>query len=394
MRLIEVQDKKSRKEFLQVPKLLYRKDEPWICPLDKEIEKIFDPNHNFSFKEGEAIRWILKSDDGKLIGRIAAFYNLTKSNAQIQPTGGMGFFESIDSQEVAFKLFEAGKIWLKSKGMEACDAPVNFGENESHWGLLVEGFTQPGFGMPYHKPYYQKFFEEYGFKNYFEQYSYHKDVTSVTEFPERFMKIAAWVARKPGYSFRHLRMNEIDTYLNDLIAIYSATWSHFKKDFTPLDKGKLLESFQEAKAFIDEELIWFAYHEQKPVAFYIIYPDLNQILKHFNGQLHLWNKIRFLYLKKRHTMTRVRALIAGVDPQYQNIGLESVIFKKLYEVFRKKPYYKELELSWVGDYNPKMISIYEALGAHQAKKHITYRLMFHTGASFIRFKDEIKTTQP
>ena len=70
------------------------------------------------------------------------------------------------------------KNWLASNGMEAMDGPVNFGENDNNWGLLVDGFMQQGYGMPYNKKYYREFFEDYGFKNYFEQYSYHREVRS------------------------------------------------------------------------------------------------------------------------------------------------------------------------------------------------------------------------
>ncbi len=393
MNICEVTNSRTRKEFLKVPKILYTRREAWVCPLDKEIEGIFNPGSNVLFDGGDAIRWILKSENGTLIGRIAAFYNRKKAAANRQPTGGLGFFEIIEDQQAAFMLFDAGVDWLKTKGMEAADAPINFGENNSNWGLLVEGFTHQAYGMPYHKPYYKAFFEAYGFKNYYEQYSYHKDVTSVTEFPSRFMRIADWVGRKPGYTFEHVRFNNIDKYVQDLVTVYNVAWSAFKGDFTPMDPGKVMTAFADAKFILDEELIWFVYFDGKPVSFYLLYPDLNQILKHMNGKLTLWNKLRMMYHKKIKTMTRVRAVIAGTDPRFQNTGLESVIFKHLYEVFKKKPYYKELELSWVGDFNPRMQSIYEALGAHKAKTHITYRYLFNRDAEFIRYKDETQAMQ-
>lgn len=392
MKLIEVKDKKSGKEFLKVPKILYSKSEAWVCPLDKEIEGIFNPLNNKSFEKGEAIRWILKSNDGKLIGRIAAFYNLIKANSNRQPTGGIGFFEVVKDKDAAFYMFDTAIDWLKAKGMEAVDAPINFGENESHWGLLVEGFTHPGYGMPYHKPYYQEFFEKYGFKNYYEQYSYHKDVSTVTVFPERFARIADRIEQKPGYTYEHVRFKDADKFVNDLVEVYNSAWSEFKSDFIPMDTGNLKKAFQDAKFLLDEELIWFVYFENKPIAFFVIFPDINQILRHLNGKLGLWNTIRIAWYKKRKTMTRVRALIAGVHPKFQNIGVETVYFKRLFEVFRKKLYYKELELSWVGDFNPKMISLYKALGATQAKMHITYRYLFDEKAVFIRYKDEISDT--
>ena len=89
----------------------------------------------------------------------------------------------------------------------------------------------------------------------------------------------------------------------------------------------------------------------------------------------------------------MRAFVGGVHPKYQNSGVESAIFFQLYKVFIKKPWFKELELSWVGDFNPKMIAIYEAIGAKKAKKHITYRYMINPKLSFIRYKDEISDKQ-
>ncbi len=390
MIIVEVNTPALRREFISFPKRLYRGDPFWVCPLDTEVEAVFDPAKNYVFRHGEATRWILRGDDGRTIGRVAAFIDRERAKAYRQPTGGMGYFEVTESEEAAFILFDTARKWLTERGMEAMDGPINFGENDNHWGLLVEGFTQPGFGMPYHKKYYRKYFEEYGFKTYFEQYSYHKNVGDVEVFPERFMKIADWISKRPGYSFRHFEFRNPAKYVSDITEIYNSTWSAFKEDFTPLDPARLYKSLNEAKAFIDEELIWFAYHNDKPVAFFIIFPDLNQIIRHFNGRLHLWNKLRFLWYRQMHAMTRMRAFVAGVNPSYQNSGIESAIFLQLFNVFRRKRWYKELELSWVGDFNPKMIAIYEALGGERAKTHITYRYMINDRLPSRTYKEEME----
>jgi hypothetical protein len=89
----------------------------------------------------------------------------------------------------------------------------------------------------------------------------------------------------------------------------------------------------------------------------------------------------------------MRAVVGGVHPTYQNSGVESAIFLQLYHVFKKKPWFKELELSWVGDYNPRMIAIYEALGAKKAKTHITFRYLINSKLQFVRYKDELSEKQ-
>jgi len=111
MKLQEVTDKAGRKAFHEVARQLYKHDQFWVCPLQSEIEGIFDPGDNSLFKDGDAVRWVLRDDAGKLIGRVAAFYNHDKASKNDQPTGGMGFFECINDRDAAFMLFDACKTW-------------------------------------------------------------------------------------------------------------------------------------------------------------------------------------------------------------------------------------------------------------------------------------------
>ncbi|MDT8400098.1 MAG: hypothetical protein RQ743_00260 [Bacteroidales bacterium] len=385
----EVINRRDSKKFLNFHKSHYKGDPNWVCPLDSEFNAVFDPSKNRTFSHGILKRWLLYNSGEIIMGRIAAFIDYNRSKAYRQPTGGIGFFEVIKNEKAAFLLFDTAIAWLMENGMEAVDGPVTFGSNESNWGLLVEGFVQQGYGMPYNKEYYRDMFEKYGFRNYFNQYSFHRDIASVNVFPERFMKIADWISRRSGYSFEHFSFRNPDKYVNDLVDIYNTTWSEFREDFQPMVPSDFRETVRKGKAFLDEELIWFAYHNEEPIAFFVLYPDLNQILKHLDGRLHLLNIIKFLYLKKRKAMTRMRAVVAGVKPAFRNSGVESAIFKCLYDVFMKKRFYKELELSWVGDFNKPMLSVYKAIGAEQAKTHVTYRYMINNNIEFIRLEDEM-----
>jgi len=381
--LIEVNSRQLENKFLDLPRKLYKNDPYWVCIQDDNLRKIFNPVTNRNFDDGEAIRWILTDEAGQVIGRIAAFYNMTKASAEKVLSGGAGFFECINDQKSANLLFDSARKWLAKRGMKAFDAPVNFGQNDTNWGLLVEGFTHPGLGMPYHHPYYKQLFLNYGFQIYFKQYSFHLDLTK--KFPERFWKIAEWVGKKPDFHFKHFTWKESEKFIKDIKYIYDKAWSVLKEDFTPLDANLLRTSMKEAKAVIDEEIIWFAYHKNEPISFFIMFPDANQILKKFHGQMNALNMMRFLYYKRNNAITRIRAVAAGVIPKFQNSGVESGIFWHLNEKMKNKPQYTEMELSWVGDYNPKMISLYEAVGAEKAKMHYTMRYMIDTSIPFERF---------
>ena len=375
MQLVEVNDKRTRKLFHKVPHLIYRNDKNWAASLQGMIEGIFDPKKNKTFRNGKAIRWVLIDDKGNLLGRIAAFINYNLAKTYEQPTGGCGFFECIDNQEAANILFEAAARWNKENGMEAMDGPINFGENYVNWGLLVDGFMPQGYGMPYNPEYYERLFRNFGFEIYFEQYCYHLDYT--VPFPERFWKIAGWVAKKPQYRFEHFDFKQTEKFVKDFCTIYDAAWS-FHEHYKPLDPDDIYDFLKESKAILDPEMVWFAYHEKKPIALFVMVPDINQILIRLKGKLDLAGILKFFYLKSKKTINRARILIMGIDPKYQRSGIESGIFWHQEQIMKKKTHrhYKEIELSWAGDFNPKIIAIYEATGAKKAKTHYTMRYMF------------------
>ncbi len=385
MKIIEVNTKKEKRQFLDMVNIIYKDDAAYVRPLDYMIQEIFDPAVNDFFRYGEAIRFLLLNDHLQVIGRIAAFINQKKAYGFDQPTGGMGFFECINDKECAFMLFDAAKNWLSQRGMEAMDGPINFGENDNFWGLLVEGFTQPSFGMQYNPPYYKEFYENYGFVNYFEQETNHLDLKK--PFPERFWKIAARVGKNPSYNFRHFTWKESEKFIADFVEIYNDAWQ-FHENFTPMQPDTLRKSLKEAKSFLVEEIIWYAYHNEQPIGFMVQFPDVNQITKHFNGKMNLLNKLKFVWYKWRNTMTRTRVIILGVRPKFQRSGIESGIFWHLREEMVKKPHLNEMELSWVGDFNPKMIALHEAMGATFGKRHITYRYLFDEN----KRRKEVKAT--
>ena len=372
MTITEVTDRSTRKAFLDAARIIYKNDDIWVCPLDNDVEAVFDPAKNNFHKNGKCTRWILRDDKGQLIGRVAAFINDKKAYHYEQPTGGMGFFECINDEKAAFMLFDTAKNWLKQNGMQAMDGPINFGENDTFWGLLVEGFTHPSYGMNYNPPYYQAFFEDYGFKTLYQQITNHLEVYK--PFPERFYKIAKWVTKKPGYEFKHLKVGEIDKFAADFMEIYNDAWIDFE-NFVPITRATISESFKKMKPLMDENLILFAYVNGEPASFLLVLPDANQMLKPLKGKLNLPGKLKFLYYRWKG-VSRMRAVVMGTKQKFQNHGIESGLFITLGEYVLPLKQYTELELSWVGDFNEKMMALHNAMEAKFGKRHLTMRCIF------------------
>ena len=116
-----------------------------------------------------------------------------------------------------------------------------------------------------------------------------------------------------------------------------------------------------------------------------MYPDLNQILKHLDGRMHLFNMLKFLYLNKRKTITRARGVLMGVIPEYQVRGVEAAIILNLQEMFKRKSHFTEIEFSWVGYFNTKMKNIFLSVGSVPVKTYKTMRYLFDREITFKRY---------
>mgnify|MGYP000456887622 CR=1 FL=1 len=366
--LIPVRGKALSAEFINFPKRLYKNDANYIMPLDKDIQMIFDPARNPTFSTGDCVRWILKRDN-ETVGRIAAFYTKVQKTGKLM--GGCGFFECIDSQDAANMLFDAARDWVKSEGCDFMDGPVNFGERDSFWGLMVGGFNNPSYRENYNFPYYQVLFENYGFKPEIGQTT---SLISESTFNfERFSKLSTRVFSNPVYTFDYLRKNNLEKYADDFIKIYNQAWS-FHENFIPMTHEKIMVHMKQMLPILVEELNIFVYANGEPVGFYITVLDVNQIFKHVNGKMNLLGKLKFLYYRPK--VTRIRGIVFGVVPKYHNLGLEIALIMKFREAMMKNTQFKDNELAWVGDFNPKMLSMFESMGAREIKKHVTYRYHF------------------
>lgn len=373
MNIIEVNSKKDKKDFIQIACSIYKNEKNWIRPLDKDINSVFDPKTNKAFRKGDVKRWILKNNN-ETIGRIAAFYS-SKNDKEKLRVGGCGFFECIDDEEAAKMLFDKAKNWLEKNGYNSMDGPINFGERDKWWGCLVEGFDiDPNYLQNYGKAYYQKLFENYGFQLLFRQLTFLKKVR--TPLSEKLSLKAERALRDPNYNFKTLEKRNIQKYIRDFTKIYNDAWSKYPGvSKLELSQAKLL--FTQLKPILDEKILWFAYHNNDPVGFFISIPEMNQIFKHVNGKLDLFGKLKtFYHLKIKKSCKKMVGLVFGIVPKHQGKGVDGALIMASRETIQEKLAYEDLELNWIPDFNKSMIRVAEQVQVKLGKIHHTYRYNF------------------
>ncbi len=383
MRIIPITEKDNAL-FIQVALRLYQQDPHWIRPLDKDINDVFNKNKNKTFRFGEVQRWILQTDAGESIGRIAAFVNKKYKNKNDDgPVGGIGFFECINNQNAANLLFDTAKNWLQSRNMQAMDGPINFGERDRWWGLVTEGYKEPLYCMNYNPPYYVSLFEAYGFKLFYTQVCYGRDPQQ--EVTEKIISRHKEYANNPDFSFEILKKNKLAKYAADFATVYNKAWAGhggMKQMAVP----QAMSLFKRMKPVMDPKIACYVYYKNEPIAIFLNLPDLNQYFKYMNGKFGILQKLYFLYLLNFKPIHKFTGLVFGIVPEWQGKGIDAYLIYECSQILRSPPRnYTAYEMQWIGDFNPKMLNVAETLGGVWVTRKLgTYRYLFDREKSFKR----------
>ncbi len=359
------------RDFHRVLDVVYAKDPVFVHYIENDVEDVFSPEKNKLFNKGWQVqRWVAKKGS-EPVGRIAAFCRIVEKdsmgNAIIADKGGIGFFDCVQDDIIAAQLFDTAENWLYQKGVGDIQAPINFGDRDSFWGLRIEGTTAPSYRENYHPAYYRQWFLSRGYEVEIEQFTY--DIIEEKFNFERFSKIAERVTATGKYTFEFLDYNQLEKFTTDFVTIYNKAWS-FHEDFEPLTNEALLKRFKSIKPAMPKEFAVFAYDQGEPIGLFISILELNLLFKSFKGKLGLWQKI--LFMLQRNSIRKAKGIVFGIIPSHHNLGIETGMIIKFHQGLRALNRVDSMELSWIGDFNPKMISMLQSLGAYKTKTHHTF----------------------
>jgi GNAT superfamily N-acetyltransferase len=378
--LITSQDKK---DFLDLASKLYKGCENWVRPLDTLIENIFDSSLNPLYENGESIRFLLKDENAKLVGRIAVFIDYHTCNTSNIKAGGCGFFECIDDYDAARLLFDEAKKWLSDREMEAMDGPINFGPRHENWGLLIEGDYLPNYSMPYNHFYYKDFFEKYGFKEYFQQYTYRTFLIEANLSP-----LVVWKAERllkdTDYQVKMYSDVDKSRVVDDFVRVYNEAWVGDVPGVESMSKRDGESLYRQLRKILDPRLMYFAYYKERPIGFFIMMPDINPIIQKMKGRDDIIGKLKYFYYSNISKPSKAIGQIFGVVPDFQSRGVDAALIYKFAQIaFRENFQYDVLEMNWIGDFNPRMMHLMEYIGAEKYKTHATYRNIFDSSREFV-----------
>lgn len=368
MKTIAVKTASDWKLFHQVARIVYQDDPNWIAPLQGEIQSIFNPEENKAFQTGTAQAFVLMDQD-RLVGRIAAFVDLKRNESSAIREGGIGFFECLPEAAYAKKLFETAEEYLAQYDVQVIDGPINFGQRDKFWGLLVRGFYPALYQENYNPPYYEDFFRENGYIP-FEQILTYMGETKVVPL-KRLGAIAERLMQRNPMYVKAFSYDEVDRFATDFTEVYNASFGHFEH-FNPLKEEVVKKMMEQAKPILDPRLACIAYYDDKPAGFVVLYPDINPLIKHAKGRLN-WRTIPTFLWKKRTVKTlKIKGMGFGIHPEYQSKGIFALLINYMGTdaVINRYP---EMYLATIRAHNHEIRSIYAKLNVNINRVHVGFR---------------------
>jgi len=331
----EVTSKKELKKFIWFGIKLYRDCEFAAPPLLMDDLLNLSKGKNPALDFCEACYFLAYKNE-KIVGRIAAIINPVSNKTWDQRYARFGWIDFIDDEDVSKALFDAAISWSKSKGMTAIHGPLGFTDFD-HEGTLIDGFDKPGtLAAIYNYPYYSRHIEKNGFIKDSDWKEYL--ITIPEEFPEKYFRIAEIVKQKYKLTALQFKSRKqiVNNYAEKIFDLLNLSYQHLY-GFTKLNEKQKNFYIQLYFSFFRIDTVSIIVDEKDEViALGIAMPSFTKALQKAKG--HLFPLGWYYMLRALRKNDMVDLYLMAVHPDYQNKGVNSIMFAELMPRFAKNGY--------------------------------------------------------
>ncbi len=363
-------DGASLADFIEVPWNLYGDDPNWVPPLKFERKEALSEKAPF-FAHADWQAWVAY-DQNKPVGRISAQIDHLYEPRHGEAVGFFGLLDAPDDQPLFDALLQKAQAWLKARGRTRMVGPFNLGVNQEV-GLLVEGFdTPPYFMMGHNAAYHGARVEAAGLVGVQDMLAYlmNPDYTEprvATMLKKRYLG---------GVKVRTINKKNLDAELEIMRDIFNDAWAK-NWSFVPFTEQEFNAVGRELLLITPEEFLMIAEIDDRPVAFIVVLPNVNALIKDLNGRLLPFGWAKVLWRLKAQPIRSGRVPLMGVRTEFHHTKLGPGLAYALIEAMRRPALRKgmtEVELSWILESNEGMRGIIESIGGYVSKRYRMYSI--------------------
>ncbi|WP_312322308.1 GNAT family N-acetyltransferase [Soonwooa sp.] len=328
----KVETKKDLADFVQFPNDLYRNNSNYVPPLTNDELNIWNPKENPALEYADAQQFLAFKND-KIVGRIAVMINHKEEKDLGIKKVRFGWLDFIDDQEVSKALIDEAIKYAKANNITKIEGPMGI-TNLDKAGMLTLGFDKLAtmIGI-YNEAYYPKHLENLGLVKEKEWVEF--EIVFPDVLPEKVVKFNDLIKEK--YKLKVLEFNskkEILPLVEPMFKLLDETYKGLST-YTPITDEQIKHYKEKYFGFIDKDyIICIEDENHNLVSFAITMPSYSRALQKANGKLFPFGWWHLLNAGKKND--RANFYLIGIHPEYQRRGVTAIIFKEIYETFKKK----------------------------------------------------------
>ncbi len=320
----EVLTKKDLIDFVKFPFELYKNNAFWVPPLLNDELKSFDKT-NTIFKTVD-VNYYLAYKNNKLAGRIATIINWVEVKELHKPKVRFGWFDVIDDIEVSQSLLNKAIEMATKNNLTYIEGPMGF-SNMDKAGMLTFGFDEiPTMIGLYNYPYYASHLEQLGFKKEAEWLEFKLEMKNI-QLGKTLETVNLIEKRYKLKALQFKSTKEILPYVDEMFQLLNTSYAELQS-FVPIQQFQIDHYKKKYIPFINPRFIsCIMDSENKMIGFAITMPSFSRAFQKANGSLFPFGFIHLLKAQKKNEHGEF--YLIGVDPEYQNKGVTSILFREM-----------------------------------------------------------------
>jgi GNAT superfamily N-acetyltransferase len=371
--MIEIREieptKKNLRLFTKFQTDLYDGNPYFVPPMVYDDVQTLSPSLNPAFEFCEEALFMAYRD-GKPVGRIAGIINHQVNRRHHEKNARFGFIDFIDDHEVSAALMKAVEDWGRRKGMNKLIGPLGFTDLD-HEGMLVEGFEELStMATIYNYPYYPQHMERLGYRKESDWVEFLMEVPD--QVPERYSRIADIVKAKFGlrvvkYKSRKRVKRE---YGHALFHLINDAYKDLYQ-YSELSERQIEYYINQYLDLLNLDLLTLIVDKNdRLVGVGISMPSMSRALQKSKGKFFPFGWYHLLKgLKGKND--RVDLLLVAVHPEYQNKGVNALLFQDLIPYYIANGY-KYAESNPEMETNGKVQSQWEYFNTRQHRRRRSF----------------------
>ena len=355
--------------FIKFPMRLYKGNPYYVPPLINEEKSIWMKEENPALQYSEAAQFLAYKGEN-IVGRIAVMINHKEEKELGIRKVRFGWLDFIDDIEVSKSLINTAIEYAKSKGISKIEGPMGF-TNLDKAGMLTKGFDKLAtmIGI-YNFDYYPKHMEQLGLVKEKEWVEF--EINFPDTLPDKVEKFSRLIAEKYELELVKFKAKkDILPLVDSMFKLLDDTYKNLST-YTPITEEQIKHYKEKYFKFIDKDyIVCIKDKSGSLISFAITMPSYSKALQKAKGKLFPFGWWHLLNAGKKND--RANFYLIGIHPQYQKRGVTAIIFKEIYETFKKKGV-KFLETNPELEENASIQALWQDYNPINHKRRRTYSL--------------------